>query len=100
MEGWGQAMEKEDGIKYEHDEITCKKPENWNEMTLSEVMVHLCAVEITYNCFSSQHIIYFYFSSLLFLFFHFYLISPQQLNFLFFLHYFTPCEIFLFLLSS
>ena len=25
MEGWGQAMEKEDGIKYEHDEITCKK---------------------------------------------------------------------------
>ena len=30
MEGWGQAMEKEDGIKYEHDEITCKKPENRN----------------------------------------------------------------------
>ena len=25
MEGWGQAVDKEDGVKYEHDEITCKR---------------------------------------------------------------------------
>ena len=24
MDGWGQATEKDDGIKYQHDEITCK----------------------------------------------------------------------------
>lgn len=24
MEGWGVSSEKNDGVKYEHDEITCK----------------------------------------------------------------------------
>jgi hypothetical protein len=26
MDGWAQLTEKADGIKYAHDEITCKKP--------------------------------------------------------------------------
>lgn len=37
MEGWGVSSEKNDGVKYEHDEITCKSE-------LSACMNHILAI--------------------------------------------------------
>jgi hypothetical protein len=53
MEGWGVSSEKDDAIKYEHDEITCK----YELSALRDIILTISAVlQATHSCFRHAYL--------------------------------------------